>query len=346
MPEIKIDLKQTVNNSYKVFIGKNLDLAKELKKGKFGQKYCIVTDSITLKLFGNSLLKYLRKNDIEAELVSFQQGEKFKTLKTIETLAEEMIKKGFSRKDAIIALGGGVVGDLAGFLASIFQRGMPYIQVPTTLLAMVDSAIGGKTGVDLKAGKNLLGTITQAKAVFIDTNYLKTLPINQIRSGLAEIIKYGIIQDAKLFKFIEDNTDKILKLDEKAINYIIKRSVEIKAELIQKDEKEAGKRMILNYGHTYGHALEKLSNFTLLHGYAISIGMVIVNKIAVEKGLLKVADAERIKKLFIKVGLPVTTMKKLSNKDIKNDKKRDGDYINLVFATKIGAVTIYKEKCL
>lgn len=233
---------------------------------------------------------------MQAEIITFEEGEKSKRLSVVESLAEKMVEKEFTRKDAIIALGGGVVGDIAGFLASIYFRGIPYIQIPTTLLAMVDSSIGGKTGVDMECGKNLIGTTTQPIAVFIDTNYLKTLPVKQIRNGLAEIIKYGIIADQKLFKFIEQNLNKIFAHEEKAINYIIKRSVEIKVKIIEEDEKEKGKRMLLNYGHTYGHALERLSGYTLLHGYAISIGMVIINDIAIKKKLLKKAEAERIKK--------------------------------------------------
>ncbi|MEK7085497.1 MAG: 3-dehydroquinate synthase, partial [Patescibacteria group bacterium] len=298
------------DNSYKIFIQNGIinKLPEYLKKMNLGDDYALITDTKTEKLFGRSLVKFLKSKGIKVEMISFDQGEKSKNLKTVEELAEKMIEKKFDRRDAIIVLGGGVAGDIGGFLASIYYRGIPYIQIPTTLLAMVDSAIGGKTGVDLKSGKNLIGTITQPKAVFIDTNYLKTLPENQIRNGLAEIIKCGVIKDAKLFKFIEQNLDKILKLDKKAINYIIQRSVEIKVEIIEHDEKESGQRMILNYGHTYVHALEKLSNYTLLHGYAISIGMVIANKIAIQKRLLKPAVAERIKNLLKKAELPVTTI--------------------------------------
>ncbi len=315
-----------------------------MKKLNLGDDYALITDTKTEKLFGRSLVKFLKSKKISVEMISFDAGEKSKNLKTVEELAEKMIEKKFDRRDAIIVLGGGVAGDIGGFLASIYCRGIPYIQIPTTLLAMVDSAIGGKTGVDLKSGKNLIGTITQPKAVFIDTNYLKTLPENQIRNGLAEIIKYGVIKDAKLFKFIEQNLDKILKLDEKAINYIIQKSIEIKVAIIEHDEKEFGQRMILNYGHTYGHALEKLSNYTLLHGYAISIGMVIANKIAIQKRLLKPAVAERIKNLLKKAELPVTTIKNPTKQDIFSDKKRIGNYINLILPTDIGKAVIYREK--
>ena len=346
MSNIRVDLKRTTDRSYTIFIQKEatLELPYYLKKHKVGKKYAIITDDKTQKLFGNALLRHLERHGIRAEIITFGEGEKSKRLSTVESLAGKMVEKEFTRKDAIIALGGGVVGDIAGFLASIYFRGIPHIQIPTTLLAMVDSSIGGKTGVDMKCGKNLIGTTTQPIAVFIDTNYLKTLPVKQIRNGLAEIIKYGIIADEKLFKFIEQNLSAIFTHEEKAINYIIKRSIEIKVKIIEEDEKEKGKRMLLNYGHTYGHALERLSGYTLLHGYAISIGMVIINDIAIKKKLLKKAEAERIKKLLKDTELPTTTMKKPTLKDIASDKKSEGDYINMIFPTKIGHAIILKEK--
>lgn len=348
MIKLKATIKHSTDDSYNIFIQKNASdyLLTYLKRSRLGDKYAIIVDNITEKLIGKSFAKKLKRAGLNCELFSFKSGEINKGLQTVESLAEKMMEKQFTRKDVIIALGGGIVGDIAGFLASIFQRAIPYIQIPTTLLAMVDSCIGGKTGVDLKAGKNLIGTFYQPKAIFIDTEYLKTLPEKMLRSGLAEIIKYGIIADQKLFKFIEQNHHKIFGLDEKAIDYIIKRSIEIKVGIMEKDVKENGLRMLLNYGHTYGHALEKLSNYTLLHGYAISIGMVIINDIAIKKKILKKTDAERIKKLFKKCGLPVTTIRKPTIKDILSDKKREGDYMNFVMPTKIGHARIYKEKIL
>lgn len=346
--ELKVKLKSANDHSYKIIVqgGLRHNLATKLKSLKLGQKYAIITDSKVEKLYGRSLLQQLRKDGFEVDLFSFPAGEKAKTLNTVEKLAEQMIDNNFGRKDAIIALGGGVVGDLAGFLANIFMRGIPYIQIPTTLLAMVDSSVGGKTGVDLSGGKNLIGTFNQPQAVIVDPEYLKTLPINQIRNGLAEVIKYGIIQDSSLFKLIEQNCTRILRLDQKLITELIVQSVTIKSKIVEEDEKESNKRMILNYGHTYGHALEKLSNYTLLHGYAISIGMILANQLAVEKKLLSPASAERIKKLLKRVGLPITTMKKPNIKDLLSDKKRQGKMINFILPTKIGQVKIYPLPCL
>lgn len=348
MATIKVNLAKKSDDSYKILIkqGCSNDLPKFLKREKLGNKYAIITDNKVLKLYGKAYKRYLERQGIECEIFSFPDGEKSKHLKTVQRLSQEMIEKKFDRKDAIIALGGGVVGDIAGFLSAIYMRGIPFIQVPTTLLAMVDSSVGGKTGVDLEdCGKNLLGTFTQPKGVFIDIKYLKTLSPKQLRSGLAEVIKYGVIRDRKLFKFIEQNLEKILALEEKSLNKIIKRSVEIKGEVVEEDEKEQGIRMILNYGHTYGHAIEKLSNYKLLHGYAISIGMVIANKLAVEQSLLAAEEAERIKKLLKRAGLPTTTIKKPQFQDLMSDKKKDGNQISFILATKIGEVVIKKIQC-
>jgi len=347
MPKIKVKISRRQKDKYTIFIKENCidSLPDFLKENCIGEKYAILTDSKTKKIYGDSLLKFLKKNKINAELISFDQGEKSKTLKTVEELAEEMIEKNFDRNSGLIVLGGGVCGDIGGFLASIFMRGIPYIQIPTTLLAMVDSSIGGKTGVDLEGGKNLIGTTYQPKAVFIDINYLKTLPQNQIVNGLSEIIKYGVIKDKKLFKYIEKNLEKILNKDVSALEYIIERSIKIKVKIIEKDERElTDERILLNYGHTFGHALEKMSNYTLLHGFAISIGMVMVNRLAVEQKIMKESDAERIKTLLQKTGLPITSMKKPGTKDILSDKKRSGNYMNFVFAKKIGKAVVHKEK--
>ena len=347
MKIIRLKLAQKIDNSYNVFIENGLGkkIAQKLRSLKLGKKYLIITDTKVKKLYGNSLLRYLKKNSIKADILSFTPGEKNKIMQTIESLAERMVEKGFDRKDAIIALGGGVVGDIAGLLSAIYMRGIPYVQVPTTLLAMVDSSIGGKTGVDLKNGKNLLGTFTQPKAVFVDPLYLKSLPSKQIKNGLAEIIKYGVIKDKNLFNFIERNLKKILGLDKKALEKIIFDSIKIKVQIVEKDEKEGNLRMILNYGHSFGHVLEKMSGYKLLHGFAISIGMVIINKIAVEKKILNPKDAERIKKLLKNAGLPVVTIKNISNQDLHGDKKKTGNSINIILPKRIGSAIIYKEKC-
>jgi 3-dehydroquinate synthase len=198
----------------------------------------------------------------------------------------------------------------------------------------------------MEHGKNLLGATTQPKAVNIDIDFAKKLPEKQIKNGLAEVIKYGVIKDKSLFKFIERNLQKIIEKDEDILTKIIEKSLKIKIDIVKSDEKEKkGKRALLNYGHTYGHAIEKISNYKLLHGYAISIGMVMANKISVEKGLMKEKEAERIKNLLKKAGLPTTTINPPTKKDILSDKKKEGKHIHIILAKKIGKAIIVKEKC-
>ena len=327
--------------------GISLEIAKRLKSLRVnGHKpnFAIITDSKVKKLYGGKLLWNLRKAGLNAEILSFPHGEKSKNLQTIERLANEMSKKGFDRDSVIIALGGGVVGDMAGLLASTYMRGIPYIQVPTTLLSMIDSSIGGKTGVNLAAGKNLFGTFQQPLHTFIDPIYLKSLPTKQMRNGLAEAIKHGVIKSKPLFNFIDNNIEKILKLDKKTLEKLIKDATKIKIAIVKQDEKEKNIRQILNYGHTFGHALEKQSDYTLLHGFAISIGMVLANRKAVELKLLDPKDADKIKLLLKKAGLPVYTMHKPTTKDLSKDKKKHENYINLILPTKIGEVKIHKLK--
>lgn len=328
--------------------GINLKIPKKLKNLNLSDSFAIITDSTVKKLYGGKLLWNLKKEGFKAELFVFPEGEKSKTFSTVELLANQMVEKGFDRDSCIIALGGGVVGDIAGFLASIFMRGIPVIQIPTTLLAMIDSSIGGKTGVNLKSGKNLIGTFYQPEKIFIDPFYLKSLPLKHLRNGLTEAIKYGVIKSPALFKFIEKNIGKILKtnlhLDLKLIEKLITECVKIKTEIVKKDEKEKGLRQILNYGHTFGHAVEKMSSYTLLHGFAVSIGMVLANQKAIEKGLLKKADSDRIKNLLRSSDLPVYTMHKPTLKNLLSDKKKHGKTLNFIFPKKIGKVVIFKEK--
>ena len=317
-----------------------LEIPSLIKELKLGKNFAIITDSKVKRLYGGKLLWNLRKAGFTAELFSFPEGEKSKNLYTVELLAEQMVEKSFDRHSTIIALGGGVVGDIAGLISSIFMRGIPVIQIPTTLLAMIDSSIGGKTGVNLRNGKNLLGTFNQPKVVFIDPYLLKTLAQKHLKNGLAEAIKYGVIKSKPLFNFIEKNLTKILGLDYRILEKLIKDCVKIKTEIVKKDPTEKGPRMILNYGHTFGHALERLSNYTLLHGFAVSLGMVLANKIAVEKGLLSKHDSDCIKNLLKKANLPVYTMHKPTLKDILHDKKTANNKINFILPKCIGKVVI------
>jgi len=333
-----------MNTKIAIKKGLILEIPKLIKKLKLGKNFAIITDSKVKRLYGGKLLWNLRKAGFTAELFSFPEGEKSKNLHTVELLAEQMVEKSFDRSSVVIALGGGVVGDVAGLVASTFMRGIPIIQIPTTLLAMIDSSIGGKTGVNLEHGKNLFGTFHPPIAVLIDPCLLKTLARKHLKNGLAEAIKYGVIKSPKLFNFIEKNLTKILKLDYEILEKLIKDCVKIKTEIVKKDPTEKGLRMILNYGHTFGHAIERLSNYTLLHGFAISLGMVLANQKAVALKLLSPAISLRIKNLLKKADLPVYTMHKPTLKDVIHDKKTANNTIAFVLPKRIGEVTIYKEK--
>lgn len=254
----------------------------------------------------------------------------------------------FDRNDCILALGGGVAGDLAGFISSIYLRGVPFIQIPTSLMAMTDSSVGGKTGINLETGKNLAGTFYQPQAVLIDPLLLKTLPMNELLNGMSEVVKYGIISDPKFFSYIEKNVRNVLKKDPTVLNKLITQSCKIKSNVVKKDEHEKGLRMILNYGHTMGHALEKLSSYKIKHGEAVAIGMKLINIICTKKRILKKEDLDRINNLINSLGLIRKPYRSIINKNnatqiweiIKNDKKVRKGIIKFVIPTNIGTVKI------
>jgi 3-dehydroquinate synthase len=243
-----------------------------------------------------------------------------------------------------------VIGDLTGFAAATFMRGVPFVQVPTTLLAMVDSSVGGKTGVNHPMGKNMIGAFYQPKKVLMDLGVLKTLPKEEFLSGMAEVIKYGVIRDAKFFDYLEKNREKILGLDPDAVGHIVRRSCEIKADVVSKDEREGGLRAILNFGHTVGHAIETIENYTRRHGEAVAIGMVYASKFAHRIGLCDASVPERVEKLIRLYGLP-TDLSVLSRRPsatalmdtMQVDKKAEGGKVKFVLPTKIGEAVITKE---
>jgi 3-dehydroquinate synthase len=251
-----------------------------------------------------------------------------------------MLSAGFGRDSAVIALGGGVTGDLAGFVSATYMRGIPYIQVPTTLLAMVDSSIGGKTGIDVGAGKNLIGAFHQPVAVFIDPQLLSTLPKKHIRNGMAELAKHAVIADERFFSFLEENLEHIFELDEDMLEKALKRSCEIKAEVVEKDEREAGLRQILNYGHTIGHAIEKLSGYKILHGEAVAVGMMVEGLISCEMGYMEVAELQRQNKLLRKLGFSPRILGRFKVDDIisamRTDKKVREGKMKMVLPRRIG----------
>ncbi len=326
----RIKLKKYVDNSYSILIAPSCfhRIPEDIKKHKLGQKYCIITDTNVKKLYGEEFLKLMRKQGLDATMISFQAGERHKTLKTVEKLAMQMVQLGHNRKSCVIALGGGVVGDVAGFVASMFMRGIPFIQIPTTLVAMSDSSIGGKTGVDLTGGKNLVGAFTQPQKVYIDPQVLSTLSKKQVLNGLAEVVKHGLIADKKILKILKKHPEKARAAHTTTITQLLIRSCRVKGKVVQKDELEKGLRMILNYGHSIGHAIEHASNYRLNHGEAISIGMNLENRLAVDKKLLSSKNCERIEEILKALKLPTRIPAKIDRqpilKALTRDKKNQG----------------------
>lgn len=306
--------------------------------------YCIVADDTVSELYGKGLLHDLQEAGAVAELLSFPHGEAHKTIETVARLASGAARLGLDRKSMIIALGGGVSGDIAGFLASAYMRGIPFVQVPTSLLAQVDSSVGGKTGVDIPEGKNLFGAFYQPDAVFIDPDVLKTLPREQYLNGLAEVIKHGVIRDSDYFAFMDERFDNIIDLDPSTLKELIFRSCQIKAEVVAEDETESNIRRILNFGHTIGHAVEAASDFSILHGFAVSIGMIAAARIALMRDLLAESEVERLKNLLTRYELPTEVPVELDRGRIASylltDKKRIGGKTSFILPVRIGEVTI------
>ncbi len=342
MKKIKVQFK-SVCNSYPIMIGKNLlrSFSGDLKRGPvIANKYIIITDSKVRFLYGESLLNFFKNARLNCSLLFFGEGEKNKSLKTVRYLYDKLLKWRIGRDSVIVSLGGGTVGDIAGFVAATLYRGIPYIQIPTTLLSQIDSSVGGKVGINHSFGKNLIGAFWQPKAVYIDIDTLKTLPRKEFLNGLAEAIKCAVIADEKLFSFLEKNLGKIFKQDAGVLEKLISRCCEIKVEIVQKDEKESGPRKILNFGHTIGHAIESLSDYRLAHGEAVAIGMMAESKIAEKIGLMKKVEAQAISRLIGKTGLPVKIPKNLSPKKIiektKFDKKSAGGVPEYALPSRIG----------
>jgi len=268
-------------------------------------KVAIVTNPTVAQLYLDPVHEALSQAGFETTPVLLPDGEEHKTLKSVSTIYDRLVAERFERKSCVLALGGGVIGDLAGFAAATYLRGIPYVQVPTTLLAQVDSSVGGKTGVNHDAGKNLIGAFYQPKLVLIDVAALRSLPRRELIAGLAEVIKYGVISDRYLFELLEQNLEKILALDRELLTQIIVRSCENKARVVEADEREDDYRAVLNFGHTIGHALEAATGYRqFLHGEAVGIGMVKATALSVQQGFCDPKSFERITRLIKKAGLP------------------------------------------
>ena len=309
----------------------------------------IVTSPEIWKLWSGPVLASFRSRPAPISLF-LPPGETHKRMASVERLAEELSGHGADRDSLLIALGGGIIGDVTGFLAAIYMRGIPYVQIPTTLLAQVDSSVGGKTGVNLRAGKNLIGSFHHPLAVFADTGTLSTLPARELRAGLQESVKAGVIRSPKLFRFLEQSADTVL--DPKhpqhsaAITRVVTESVRVKAEVVEADERESGLRMILNFGHTLGHAIEAATSYRqLLHGEAVGWGSIAATRLALHRGALSRKDAERIESTILRYGpLPAftATAKKLVALTSADKKNRSGT-LSFILPSSIGGVDIVRD---
>jgi 3-dehydroquinate synthase len=343
MNRFKVSIEKKVSRSYEVYIGQDIldRAALIIAKGNWAKKYFLITDTNVSALHGPRVMDIFKKMGLSVEEIVLPAGEGAKTMTTAVALAEELLHRGADRTSGLIALGGGVVGDLTGFVASIFMRGIPCIHIPTTLLAQVDSSIGGKTGVDLPAAKNMLGTFHQPKAVFTDLSFLRTLPGEEFKNGLAEIMKCAIIDDPALLDILEEKA-AILKPDGDlaALMPIVARTCEIKKKIVEIDEQEHGLRRILNFGHTLGHAIEAEGGYAIPHGEAVSIGMTAVLTLSERLGHLSAADRDRIIGLLRKAGLPFRMPEGMSSDGVlarmQRDKKKEGNVLHFVLLKRPG----------
>lgn len=335
----------TPSRSYEVIIGSGLLARAGDSLGKFveNRRAFVITVQPVKRHWAKVLTKSLAASGIATELMEMPDGERSKRLATLEKLADKLVKLGADRGVTLIALGGGVVGDVTGFLASIYMRGVDVIQVPTTVLAQVDAAIGGKTGVNLVSGKNLLGTFHQPRAVLVDPAVLETLPTREYRAGLYESLKCGIIGDTGLFRLFEDKRREILERDPVVVEKVIADSVRLKASVVSADEREGGLRQVLNLGHTIGHALEAETRYSqLLHGEAVAWGMIAATHIALSTGKLDSVTAGRISNAVLGFGKLPRMKWRTENivRRLRSDKKTRQGVVHFILPREIGKVEI------
>lgn len=349
--KFNVELKKVVDDSYDIEIGHSLSdtLVDDLKNGFVGKikKFAVITDSIVVDLYGRDILEKIISAGFKADLFVIPEGEKSKTRAMKEFVEDSMLEKGYRRDCCIIAVGGGVVTDLAGFVAGTFGRGVPFINYATTLLAAADASVGGKTAVDTPLATNLIGLFNQPKKVYIDIDNWKTLPQRQISSGLAETVKHGCLGDIELFEYLEENVEKILSGDRESCEYIAKHNCSVKYKVVMKDERESGLREVLNLGHTVGRAVETVSDYELMHGEAVSIGLVAQVLLGEKLGFISRDNANRVIELLKKCKLPTLIPDYIDKnalvKKLYTDKKvRDGK-LRFVFQKEIGEVMQFGE---
>lgn len=327
--------------SYPIHIGAGLLSRAELIAAKLPQKkVAVVTNSTIAPLYLAPLRRVLEEHGVAVVPITLPDGEAHKTWETLNRIFDALLENHCERKTALIALGGGVIGDLAGFAAAVYQRGVSFIQVPTTLLAQVDSAVGGKTAINHPLGKNMIGAFHQPLAVITDTDTLATLPARELAAGIAEVVKYGLIRDRQFFEWLEQNVAWLVKREAAALAYAIERSCVNKAEIVALDERESGVRALLNFGHTFGHAIEAGLGFSAwLHGEAVAAGMVLAARLSQRLGLITADDASRVSAIVAAAGLP-TQAPDLGLKRylelMGHDKKVEGGRIRFILLKRIG----------
>jgi 3-dehydroquinate synthase len=351
MSIFNVELKKVVDDSYEIEIGYNLKdrLVDDLEKGLLGniKKFAVITDSNVCGLYAKPITEKLLAAGFKAELFSFPAGEKSKTRETKAYLEDAMLEKGFRRDCAIIAVGGGVVSDLAGFVAGTYARGVPFINYATSLLSAADASVGGKTAVDTPLATNLIGLFNQPEKVYIDISTWRTLPEREMRSGLSETIKHACLGSYELFCFVEENLEDILTFKKFACEYIAENNCMIKYNVVMKDERESGLRETLNLGHTVGRAIETVSDYRLLHGEALSIGMAAEVLLSAELGYMSDEEAERVTALYERAGLPTKIPDYIDReelvKKLYTDKKvRDGK-LRFVLQKGIGSMVEFSQ---
>jgi len=346
MNVLRVNLKK---NSYPIIIYPTLE---KIDKSFFfffnKKKIMLITNNIISKLWKDKVFSFLKKLNCTIDEIVLKDGEKVKSLKTVENIISIILQKKYGRDSLLIALGGGVIGDLVGFSASIYLRGIEYIQIPTTLLSQVDSSIGGKTGVNHFLGKNMIGSFWQPMSVIINLSFLNTLPFSEIRSGMAEVVKYAIIFDKKFFFWLKKNYSLIIKLKEKYLLHCVKRCCELKSIVISRDEREKNDRMLLNLGHTYGHAIESILGYGFWsHGEAVSVGIIIASYTSFFLGMLKKDELTNIISLLRDIGLPTKLPENINLESylhyIERDKKSNMGKIRLVLPVSIGKCKVFTD---
>lgn len=349
MNTLKVELG---DRSYPILIGEGLlrqsDLVRQFVPAR---DVLVVSNTVVAPLYMKAITSALAGSRVVEAILP--DGESHKTLSTVSRILDVLVANRFGRDCTVVALGGGVVGDMAGFAASCYQRGVGFVQVPTTLLAQVDSSVGGKTGVNHPGGKNLIGAFYQPTAVLADTSTLQTLPTRELRAGLAEVIKYGLMIDAPFFDWLEAHMDELMAADSTALAYVIQRSCEIKAYIVGQDEREQGDRALLNLGHTFGHAVEAATHYTQwLHGEAIGAGLLMAAAMSHQSGLIDAAQVERLRRLLERAGLPVRiggVAPEVALEHMRIDKKVQDGRIRLILLRAIGDAFVtadYPEQAL